>query len=75
MQAFLHLDIKACIEQHPHDPVEIKKTAQPATAMAKNFPTLKEIPGMQLGSGCILCLAEKLVKTSEMLSIVPIEYI
>lgn len=63
------------VEGNMIHPVEIKKTAQPATAMAKNFPTLKEIPGMQLGSGCILCLAEKLVKTSEMLSIVPIEYI
>lgn len=56
-------------------PIEIKKTAQPATAMAKNFPTIKEIPGMELGCGCILCLAEKLVKTSENLAVVPIEYI
>ncbi|MCQ2973233.1 MAG: ATP-binding protein [Bacteroidales bacterium] len=56
-------------------PIEIKKSAQPSSTMAKNFPVLKDIPNMTMGQGCILCLAEKIVKYSEKLSIVPISYI
>lgn len=56
-------------------PIEIKKSAQPASSMAKNFPVLASIPGMKMGQGCILCLAENLAKVSDELSIVPINYL
>ena len=56
-------------------PIEIKKSAQPASSMAKNFPVLKEIPNMTIGEGCIICLAEKLMRINDTLSIVPISYL
>ena len=56
-------------------PIEIKKSAQPASSMAKNFPVLKEIPNMTIGEGCIICLAENLIRINDTLSIVPISYL
>ena len=56
-------------------PVEIKQTASPSAKMAKSFPTLKEIPGIQNGSGCILCQCDRLMQIAEGLYTVPVEYI
>lgn len=63
------------IENETIYPIEIKKSALPAVTMAKNFPTLKEIPGMKMGEGCILCLAEKFTQVNDKLAVVPLEYI
>ena len=54
-------------------PVEIKKTAQPAAAMAKNFPALRQIQEMQAGT--VLCQCEKQMFLSESVQTVPLEYV
>lgn len=63
------------IENDTIYPIEIKKSALPAVTMAKNFPTLKEIPGMKMGEGCILCLTEKFTQVNDKLAVVPLEYV
>ncbi len=55
-------------------PIEIKKSAQPATAMAKNFPVLNNVQDRIVGQGCIICLSDSLCGVSESLTIIPVEY-
>ena len=54
-------------------PVEIKKTAQPTVAMAKNFPAIRQLDGMQTGT--ILCQCDRQLFLSETVQCLPLEYI
>lgn len=56
-------------------PIEIKMTANPTKAMAKNFSVLKDIPDKELGIGCILCQYGRKHYLSEDLISLPITYI
>jgi len=40
-------------------PVEIKTTSDPTKSMVKAFALLNHIPGKQLGSGAVVCLAKE----------------
>ena len=54
-------------------PVEIKKSAQPTVAMAKNFPAIRQLDGMQMGT--ILCQCDRQLFLSETVQSLPLEYI
>lgn len=56
-------------------PVEIKMTANPTKAMAKNFDVLSKISDKQIGNGIILCQYDKKTYLKEDLIALPIEYI
>ena len=56
-------------------PVEIKKSAQPAPDMAKNFSVLNKIPEKTVGQGCILCQCDKMHYLSDNIAALPVEYI
>lgn len=56
-------------------PVEIKMTANPTKAMAKNFDVLNKISDKQIGNGIILCQYDKKTYLKEDLIALPIEYI
>jgi len=56
-------------------PVEIKMTAKPDIKMAKSFNLLKDIPGVNLKEGVIICQYDKVHWLKENLVALPIEYI
>lgn len=56
-------------------PVEIKMTANPTKAMAKNFDVLNKISDKNIGNGIILCQYDKKTYLKEDLLALPIEYI
>ncbi len=56
-------------------PVEIKMTAAPHASMAKHFKALGEVPGMDCGTGVILCQIEKKTWLSDNLVALPVEYV
>lgn len=56
-------------------PVEIKMTAKPDIKTAKSFNLLKDIPGVNLKEGVIICQYDRVHWLKEDLVALPIEYI
>ena len=54
-------------------PVEIKKTAQPSLAMARNFPALSQLTNMQVGT--ILCQCSSHLYLLEVVQCLPVEFV
>lgn len=42
-------------------PVEIKKTANPGKEHIENFSALNKLSGINLGTGCVVCMYDKCV--------------
>ena len=56
-------------------PLEMKKHADPKASDIKAFAVLDSIPGMQRGSGGVICTYDKLVTLKDNDKVIPIAYI
>ena len=56
-------------------PLEMKKHADPKASDIKAFAVLDNIPGMQRGSGGVICTYDKLVTLKDNDKVIPIAYI
>lgn len=56
-------------------PLEMKKHADPKVSDVKAFAVLDNIPGMQRGSGGVICTYDKLVTLKDNDKVIPIAYI
>ncbi|MDR0513830.1 MAG: ATP-binding protein [Coriobacteriaceae bacterium] len=52
-------------------PVEIKTTSDPVESMAKQFRLLYGLPGKQIGSGAVVCMAKNLLPLNDNVWITP----
>ena len=55
--------------------MEMKKHADPKVSDIKAFGVLDRIPGMQRGSGGVICTYDKLVTLKDNDKVIPIAYI
>lgn len=56
-------------------PVEIKKTANPGREHIENFSVLDKINGMNVGTGCIVCMYDKSIRINEKNISIPVTWL
>ncbi len=56
-------------------PVEIKKTANPGKEHIENFSALNKLSGINLGTGCVVCMYDRCVHINENNVTIPVTWI
>jgi len=56
-------------------PVEIKKTANPGKAHIENFSVLDKIKGINVGTGCVVCMYDKSVHINNKNRTIPVTWL